>query len=103
MKSDDPRDEPQYASAASPVRRRVWRPRFSLAGMLLATVVVCVMAAGGNYLRLAVESGTSWRAVFVIFTLAAPVLLLSAMSIFSLLMRTANRTANRTARKRRRN
>jgi hypothetical protein len=48
---------------------------------MLITVVFCVMAAAGRYLVPAVAEGTSNKAVFIIFTIAAPMLLLAATSL----------------------
>jgi heme/copper-type cytochrome/quinol oxidase subunit 2 len=64
-----------------------WRPRFGLGTMMLVTICFCVMGTAGYHLMRtrglagAVGSQTSPQAVFVIFTVAAPVLLLVVLSV----------------------
>jgi hypothetical protein len=59
-----------------------WQPRFGLATLMLAMLVFSVMGAAGFYLVRGIRQGTSLKAVFVIFTLAAPMLLLVALSAY---------------------
>ena len=62
------------------------KPKFGIAEFMMATLVVCVMAAAGNYLRGAVLDGNG-RAVFAIFTLAAPMALVLILSAYLALKR----------------
>jgi hypothetical protein len=55
-------------------RWKTWRPRFGIGGLLLLTIVFAVMGAATRQFVLAVQRGSSPRAVFVIFTLAAPMI-----------------------------
>jgi hypothetical protein len=57
--------------------------RFGLATMMLVMLVFGVMAAAASYLLRATRAGVPTSAVFVIFTIAAPVLLVVLMSVFS--------------------
>ncbi len=50
--------------------------------MMLITVIFAVMAASARQLFVAVQKGTSSKAVFVIVTLAAPMLAVVAISLF---------------------
>lgn len=61
-----------------------WRPRFGLGTLLLAMLVVSVMAAAGSYAVRAWTSGSTRSAqfIFILFTLATPVLLMVAVSVF---------------------
>jgi hypothetical protein len=74
---------------------KVWQPKFGLATMMLVMLVFCVMAAAGSYLLRAVDAGTSPRAVFIIFTLAAPVLVVVALSAFRQCLRWLDRPGRR--------
>lgn len=56
-----------------------WRPRFGIGGLLLVTIVFAVMGAATRQFVLAVQRGSSPRAVFVIFTLAAPMIVVAAI------------------------
>lgn len=59
-----------------------WQPRFSIFGMILATVIVCVMAAGGGYLyRSLQQEDVQSQSTFVIFIVAAPVILIVLASL----------------------
>jgi hypothetical protein len=59
-----------------------WQPRFSIFGMILATVIVCVMAAGGGYLYQALrQEDARAQSTFVIFIIAAPVILIVLVSL----------------------
>ena len=66
---------------AEPPRPAPWRPRYGLGVLMLMTLVCAVTASCGYYLVQAVQGGVAWRAVFVIFTLVAPVFLLSILSL----------------------
>ena len=57
-----------------------WRPRYSLGCLMLLMLVSCVTAAGGYYLIQAVRGGASYKAVFIIFALVAPAILLTVLS-----------------------
>ena len=62
-------------------------PRFGIFTLMLLTVVFCVMGSAGFYLLRSVQKGTSPRAVFVMFTLAAPGVLVIVMSMSRILLR----------------
>ena len=62
-------------------------PRFGLFTMMLLMAVFCVMGSAGFYLMRSIQKGTSPRAVFVIFTLAAPGVLVIVMSMSRILIR----------------
>jgi hypothetical protein len=68
-------------SDKDPGGTRAWQPRFGIRGVLLLVLVVCVMAAGGNYLVLALRGGRSFQLAFILFTLSAPLLVLVAVSV----------------------
>ena len=74
------------------------RFRFSLKSMMLLMLVCSVTAAGGYYMMEANRKGASTRSIFVIFTLAAPVVLLMTMSLFRFLQIQLNRFNRRTRR-----
>ena len=58
-----------------------WRPRFGIRTMLLVMLVACVTASSGFYLvRSLDERGRSAHLVFLLFTLAAPMLLVVVLS-----------------------
>ena len=63
-----------------------WLPQFGIAEMMLVMLVLCVMAAAGSYLKLAIDNnrGTS---IFVIFTLASPIALVLVLSAYLSLKR----------------
>ncbi len=65
----------------NPQRSGPWQPKFGLAAMMLATLVVCVMGAASYYLVRAQIFGTGGRALFVVFVVAAPVVLVVALSL----------------------
>ncbi len=71
---------------APPPNRPPWLPRFGLAEMMLAMMIFSVMGAAGSYLMLAINKGQG-RAVFVIFTLAAPIALVLVLSFYKALRR----------------
>ena len=61
-----------------------WQPRFGLGSLMLVILVCCMVAAAGRYLVQALSEGTSARAVFVIFVLTVPVLLLVCVNVVRL-------------------
>jgi hypothetical protein len=64
--------------------------------MMLVTLVFCVMAAAGSYLVRAVGGGdVPLRPVFIIFTLAAPALVVVALSLFRQFLRWLERSGRR--------
>lgn len=58
-----------------------WLPRFGIAEMMLAMMILCVMAAAGSYMSTAIRDGRG-RAIFVIFTLASPIALVLVLSAY---------------------
>ena len=58
---------------------------------MLVMVVFCMMGTAGRYLMLAIREGTSPKAVFVIFTLAAPMLLVVVLSLMRVAIRWVRR------------
>ena len=62
-----------------------WQPRFGLGSMMLVILVCAVTAAAGRYLIQAMQTGTSSRAIFVMFVLVAPMFLLVTLSAFRLI------------------
>jgi hypothetical protein len=44
--------------------------------MFLVVLIVCVMSAGGSYLVRSIQAGSSSPLVFVIFVVAAPLMVL---------------------------
>lgn len=67
------------------------QPRFGIFSLMLVTLVFCGMATAGRYLMLSIASETSNKAVFVIFTLAAPMFMVVAINITRLLLRLVSR------------
>lgn len=64
---------------------RQWRPRYGLGLIFLVTAVVCVAAAGASY----VVRGTRFH--FLLFVLAAPLLLTVGLSTLVALLNWLNR------------
>lgn len=59
-----------------------WRPRFGIGALLMVTFVFSVMGAAGFYfVRSLGESGRSAHLTFILFTLAAPILLMVVVSV----------------------
>jgi hypothetical protein len=54
-------------------------PRYGIGGLLLLTLVFAIMGAAGRQFVLSVNKGTSPRAPFVIFTLAAPMIFVAVL------------------------
>ena len=68
-----------------------YRFRYGLGTLLLVMIVVAVASAGVSYMVQA-ERGPGWqRLVFMLFTLAAPVLLLIVVSAFHMITQWLNR------------
>ncbi|MGE0758137.1 MAG: hypothetical protein AB7O38_14000 [Pirellulaceae bacterium] len=65
---------------------RPWQPRFGLRGILLLMVVVSVMGAAGNYLVRALHGGRSFQLGFILFTLAAPLLVMVLVSLLQAIL-----------------
>lgn len=71
-------------------RRRVprpWQPRFSITAMLLLMLIVSVTAAGASYLVRAADGGRASKLAFILFTIAAPLLLVVIVSLGRALVR----------------
>lgn len=73
------------ATPPKPRPAGLW-PQFGIAEIMMATMIICVMAAAGNYLRSAAQNGQG-RAIFAIFTLAAPMALVLILSAYQSLKR----------------
>jgi hypothetical protein len=58
-----------------------WQPRFGTRAMLLLMLVSSVMAAGGYYLVQALKGGRQFQLVFILFTLASPLLIMVIVSL----------------------
>lgn len=77
MDEHAPPDTPRKAPHRAPLI-----PRFGIFGMFLAISVVCVMSAGGFYLMQGLrEGGRQAQFIFILFTLAAPMLVAMVASI----------------------
>lgn len=64
-----------------------WQPRFSMGTLLLAMLVAAVMAASTSYLARALREGDRQaQLVFLLITLAGPMLLLVIVSLIRWLM-----------------
>jgi Na+/melibiose symporter-like transporter len=66
--------EPQMAP-------RPWQPRFGIGTMLLIMLIVSVMGAAASYFVRAMQGGRAAQLAFILFTLAAPLLLVVLVSI----------------------
>lgn len=80
-----------------PVRRRPWQPRFTIIGMMLTTLVISVVAAGVGYLVRHQGKGRFGHLVFLLITLASPLVVVTIIS----LARAAIMYATRPPKKRR--
>ena len=68
--------------APRPEVPRPWQPRFTIGTLLLVMVVFSVMAAAGSYLMRSLQQGTHRsQLIFVLFTVASPVLLVVIVSL----------------------
>jgi hypothetical protein len=62
--------------------RGPWQPRFSIGSLLLTMLVFAVMASAGGYLVRALrEDNRRYQLVFLLITLAAPMLLMVLVSL----------------------
>ena len=74
-------------SSPEPNHPKPWQPRFGIGALLLVMLVFCVLAAGAGYLvqglrnETTVGSGRPAVMVFLLFTLAGPMLLMVVVSI----------------------
>ena len=75
-------------SPPPPIRSRF---RFGIGTILLVMVVVSVAAAAASYMVQSIDSPGWQRLVFILITLAAPVVLLVIVSIFHLATQWLNR------------
>ena len=66
---------------------RPWQPRFSMRAMLLLMLVSGVSAAGASYFVRAADGGRASKLAFILFTLAAPLLLVVLVSAGRALVR----------------
>ncbi len=66
------------APAGKRVGRNFLRPRFTVATLLLAMILVGTLGAGLYYGAMAIRAGMDYQSVLVILTLCAPPLLLIA-------------------------
>lgn len=64
-----------------------WRPRYTLQGMFLATLVVCAMGTAGAYFVRSLAGGRHDRFQFILYTLAAPPILLILVSALTYFLR----------------
>lgn len=60
---------------------RPWQPRFGIGTMLLLMLIVSVVGAAASYFVRAMHGGRSAQLAFILFTLAAPLLLVVIVSI----------------------
>jgi hypothetical protein len=68
-------------------RQGPWQPRFSIGSLLLTMVIFAVMASAGGYLVRGMREGDrSYQLVFLLMTLAAPMLLLVLVSLLRTLV-----------------
>lgn len=71
-------------SSPQPKTPAPWQPRFTLFTLFLVTAMVAVASAGGYYLMQALKNGLNSRPVFILFTIAAPVLTVVFVSLLYL-------------------
>lgn len=64
-----------------------WQPRFGISTMLLIMLVVSVVGAAASYFVRAMQGGRDAQLAFILFTLAAPLLLVVIVSIAHTLFR----------------
>ena len=65
-----------------------WQPQFTLSQMLRMMFLIGTGMAGGYYAQRAIRGETDSRLVFVIFSVASPVFVLVAVSLFYSLTQT---------------
>jgi len=64
-----------------------WRPRFTISTLLMVMSVFCVMAAAGSYLVRSLSGNRGAGVlIFILFTLAAPMLLMVIISLLRYLV-----------------
>jgi hypothetical protein len=68
-------------SPEQPEERSSWQPRFGIGSLLLVSFVFCVMGAAGFYLLRALQYGRAAQLAFILFTLAAPSLMVVIASL----------------------
>ena len=77
-------------TATRPSARRPWQPRYTIASLMLITLVFSVASAGVSYLvRFSRTDGSNGRIgtlLFLLITLAGPLVLVVAVSIGRQLM-----------------
>ena len=79
-------------ASSPPDLPRPWQPRFGLGTLLMVMLVICVMAASASYLaRILRAGGRAGQLTFILFTLAAPMLLMVLISVALWALRRGNR------------
>ncbi len=58
-----------------------WQPRFGIGTLLLVMMIVSVMGAAASYFARALQGDRSAQVAFVLFTIAAPLLLVVIVSL----------------------
>ncbi|MHC2069190.1 hypothetical protein ACYFX5_17095 [Bremerella sp. T1] len=94
---DDPLfDDDTVSPVREPQPRRPWRPRFGIGSIMLATFLLSVLFVMGHYmLNESKEGALSNRFSFMFVTLAAPMLLLTLLSLGKELLRYWEKQAQR--------
>ena len=59
----------------------VWQPRFGIGSLLLVMFIFSAMGSAGFYLVRGLEGSRGFQLAFILFTLAAPVLLVVVVSL----------------------
>ena len=62
---------------------------------MLVMLVCAVTATAGSYLARAIQTGTSFVAFFIVFTLVAPILLVVGLNLFRLVITWFDRLGRR--------
>ena len=83
---DTGRKTPMPPPRRNPKVPAAWQPRFGIRGMLLTMIVVSVMGTGGYYLMMSFQGGRAFQLAFILFTIAAPLLVMVAVSIIRALL-----------------
>ncbi|PQO31353.1 hypothetical protein C5Y96_13515 [Blastopirellula marina] len=85
---DDPLFDDDTPEAHQPQPKGPWRPRFGIGSIMLATFLLSVLFVMGHYMLNDSKEGVlSNRFSFMFVTLAAPMLLLTILSIGKELLR----------------
>ena len=71
--------------------RPPWRPRFGMGSIMLVMLVCSVIAASASYMVRGVRGGGPSHLIFLLFTIAAPPLLLLTVSLLRQLITRMNR------------